>query len=484
MTTAMENLEPKAVFRYFSDICAIPHGSGNEGGVADYLCRFAEAHGLYYRRDDMNNVLIVKEATSGYEDAPCVMLQGHTDMVCQKRADKVHDFTRDPLTLKLSPDGWLSADGTTLGADDGIAVAIMLAVLEGGAPVHPRLECLFTVQEETGLCGAEGFDYSDIRAKLLINIDSETDGVGTVSCAGGARIDMSRPVTFARAVKATATVAVSGLKGGHSGAEIHMPRGNAHRLVGQILSALYEAHPFTLVSVAGGNMDNAIPRDCTAVIAYDAADTALPEALSAICAAQEGILSGADRATGHITPSFGASDTVSSMTEEDTEAILGLLMLTPCGVATMCEDMPSLVESSCNMGILYTTEQSVEFGFLARSSVEERKADIRRKLAVCARLCGAEIRYVSAYPGWAYDKSSPAEQRYTAVYEELFGKKPVIEAIHAGLECGLITHAIPGLGAISIGPDMVDIHTPEERVGVASVERVYQTVLRMLAVRE
>lgn len=480
MKRVLNGYQPEAVFDYFEQLCAIPHGSYNEAAAADFLCSFAKDRGLVYRRDEMHNVLIRKPASEGYENEPVVMLQGHTDMVCVKRADKEHDFLHDPLTL-IVEDGWIRADGTTLGGDDGIAVAMMMAILSDDSLPHPELECLFTVQEEVGLGGAGGFDYSDIRAKLLYNLDSEADGVCTVSCAGGVRADMRRPVTYEMIDANTAQLRVSGLKGGHSGAEIHMPRGNAHRIVGHILAALADTAPIRIVSLSGGNMDNAIPRDCTAVIAYPAdCAAAVCESLDLLCIEQTAVLSRDDRVSGSITAQYGAG-MVCAMTEEDTRAILGVLNMTPNGIVTMCEDMPELVESSCNMGILRTEEDSVVIGFLARASVEIRKEEIRTKLALCAKLFGAEIAYSGEYPGWAYDRESLATKRYVTVYERLWGKTPRVEAIHAGLECGLMKHAVPGLDPISIGPDMRDIHTPEERIEIDSIRRVYETVCAMLA---
>ncbi len=482
MECILSAYEPKAVFSYFEALCRIPHGSYNESAAADMLCAFAEEHSLAYRRDAMHNVLITKAASAGYESEPVVMLQGHTDMVCVKRADINHDFTRDPLRLQVK-DGWISADGTTLGGDDGIAVAMMLAILSDDTLAHPALECLFTVQEEVGLGGAAGFDYTGIRAKLLYNLDSEDEGVGTVSCAGGIRADITRSVTFSETESVYATVTVSALKGGHSGAEIHMPRGNAHKIAGAILAALSEKVSFRLVSLSGGKMDNAIPRDCSVTLAYDEADDAvLRSTLNALCVSHAQVFSHEDAADGSITATYGQG-AVSVMTKEDTNAVLGILNLTPNGIATMCEDMPELVESSCNMGILETTASAVNFGFLARASVEERKSELRAMLALCARLFGAEIAYSGEYPGWAYNKDSAAAQRYIAAYRKLYGKEPRIEAIHAGLECGLMKHAVPGLDPISIGPDMKDIHTPEERISIASVGRVYETVCEMLRMK-
>ncbi len=482
MATVLKGYQPEAVMEYFEAICQIPHGSYHEEKIAAYLCAFARTHGLWYREDALHNVFIKKEASAGYENEQTVLLQGHTDMVCVKRAGSAHDFTCDPLELYVE-DGWLSAKDTTLGGDDGIAVAMMLAILADDTLHHPALECLFTVQEEVGLCGAAGFDYSDVTAKLLYNLDSEDEGVGTVSCAGGIRCDITRPVTFSEMEGITVTLSVRGLKGGHSGAEIHMPRGNAHRIVGGILSSVVEMYPIRLVAIEGGSMDNAIPRDCTAVFVINRADRdAVDAALRTLTAAETAVLSSADAVNGMITYTM-EEGTDSVMSAADTDAVLALLTLTPNGVCTMCEDMPTLVESSCNMGILHTFDDAVTFGFLARSSVETRKEEIRVQLARCAKLCGADIAYSGAYPGWAYDKHSVAAARYIAAYERLFGEKPRIEAIHAGLECGLMKHAVPDIDPISIGPDMRDIHTPDERISLASVARVYETVCAMLAER-
>ena len=479
ISNVLSGLQPEAVFSFFEEICNIPHPSYHEEALAAYICDFARTRGLFCREDALHNVLIKKPASLGYEDAPVVMLQGHTDMVAQKRPDVDHDFLRDPLKLVIE-DGWIRADGTTLGGDDGIAVAMMLAVLDDDTLPHPALECLFTVQEEVGLCGAAGFDYSDIKASLLYNLDSEDEGVGTVSCAGGIRVDVKRPVTYEKITTRYARVSVSGLKGGHSGAEIHMSRANAHRVVGSILNALSEVVSFRLCSVSGGNMDNAIPRDCTAVIAYCACDDeVLCQTLDALCQRKQELLSSADAEAGRISASYGEG-AFSVMTEEDTRAELGILGMSVNGIVTMCEDMPSLVESSCNMGILCSDDHAVTFGFLARASVEERKEEIRVALAMCAKHFGASVEYSGSYPGWAYDKNSRSAARYCSAYQRLYGKEPRIEAIHAGLECGLMKHALPHIDPISFGPDMKDIHTPEERISIASIARVYETVCEML----
>ncbi len=483
MIQELQNREPEAVYRHFAAICDIPHGSYHEERIADLLCDFAAAHGLWCYRDAMHNVLIKKKATKGYEQEPTVLLQGHTDMVCVKRADSAHDFAADALKLQVR-DGWLSATDTTLGADDGIAVAMMLSILEGTDLAHPALECLFTVQEEVGLGGAAGFDYSLITAKLLYNLDSEDEGVGTVSCAGGVRCDITKNVVFRKENTAYITLSVTGFKGGHSGAEIHLPRGSAHRVAGHILARVAEAFPIRISDLTGGEMDNAIPRDCKATFAYRTEDeSALCALLDTAVSEQMAILSADDRACGKIAYTK-AEGSIRVTDEKTTGELLALLLLTPNGVFSMCEDMPSLVESSCNMGVLQTEETAVTFGFLARSSVETKKEDIRVRLAWCAAQCGATIAYSGAYPGWAYDKTSQAEARYAKAYEALYGKKPRIEAIHAGLECGLIKHALPEIGAISIGPDMRDIHTPDERISLDSIARVYKTVLAMLAIKE
>lgn len=482
MIAELQNREPRDVLRHFAAICEIPHGSYHEEGIADMLCDFAKEHGLWYYRDGMHNVLIKKAATKGYENEPTVLLQGHTDMVCVKRASSAHDFTRDALKLQVE-NGWLSATDTTLGADNGIAVAMMLAILGNEELEHPALECLFTVQEEVGLGGAAGFDYSHISAKLLYNLDSEDEGVGTVSCAGGVRCDITKKVSFETQNTSYITLLVTGFKGGHSGAEIHLPRGSAHRVIGHILARVAEACHIRISNLTGGEMDNAIPRDCTAAFAYRKEDeAALCACLDAAVAEQIAVLSADDRATGKIVYEKGTGD-IRVTSEKETRELLSLLLLTPSGVFSMCEDMPSLVESSCNMGVLQTENDCVTFGFLARSSVETKKEDIRLRLALCAAQNGATVEYSGAYPGWAYDKTSMAEARYVAAYEKLYGTKPRVEAIHAGLECGLIKHALPHIGAISIGPNMRDIHTPDERIELDSVARVYDTVLCMLSIK-
>lgn len=484
MERVLAGLKPQKVFEYFEDLCQIPHGSYKESGVADWLCQFAENHKLSYRRDALHNVLICKAASAGYEAEPVVMLAGHTDMVCVKRVDVAHDFTRDPLTLVVK-DGWISAAGTSLGGDDGIAVAMMLAILDDDALPHPALECLFTVQEEVGLGGAAGFDYTGIHAALLYNLDSEEEGIGTVSCAGGIRVDIKRPVRFQTGETAYADVKIQGLKGGHSGAEIHLPRGNAHRILGTILTSLMKTTEIRLAAIDGGKMDNAIPGNAEAIVAYPKdADAVVRETLNALCKAQLEQLSEDDRVGGTILVEYGFG-TLSSMTTGDTRAVLSILCNTPNGIDAMSEDMPGLVESSSNLGVLYTDMAAccVNFGFLVRASVEERKDALTKRITDCAEKWGGTAAYSGAYPGWAYDKNSVAAKRYVDAYTHLFGHAPRLEAIHAGLECGLMKHAVPTLDPISIGPDMKDIHTPQERISISSVERVYRTVCEMLKMK-
>ena len=468
--------EPAALFEYFEDISAIPRGSGNEAGIAAYLCAFAEKTGLEYHTDALHNVLIRKPASPGFEAHPPVILQGHTDMVCEKNADVAHDFLRDGLRLRVDG-GWLSAEGTTLGGDDGAAVAMMLAILGDEKAEHPALECVFTVQEETGMDGAVGFDWSLVRGRTMINLDSETPGVATVSCAGGAtgsiRFSAEAQPVGGRALR----VSVTGLAGGHSGADIHLGRANAILTLCRILSETAEKTPLRLGSLNGGNKSNAIPRECDAVIAVEDA----AEARAQIAAAAERVrneLCAADAGFSVKTEEAPAEEALSA---EDTRRILAFASLVPNGVQSRTPDVPELVESSSSLGIVRTEAGETVFTVMPRSSAESRLDLIIRKISLLAGLLGAQADFVDRYPGWEYAPASRVRDVYLAAYRETTGTEARVEAIHAGLECGVIGQKLGGMDAVSIGPDLRDIHTPDERMQLDSFAETFALVKRMLA---
>ena len=455
----LSHLQPTRVFHYFEEICGIPHGSGDTARISDYCVAFAKAHNLTYHQDAFGNVIIKKPATIGYEDHPAVILQGHIDMVCEKASDSTIDFTTDGLLVDT--DGELVfAHGTTLGGDNGIAVAMAFAILESTDLAHPPLEVLLTVDEETGMYGAEGFDPSCLEGKLLINIDSEEEGVLTVSCAGGARAELTLPLTYAPNAAPCWRVEVSGLQGGHSGIEIDKGRINANVVMAQFLNTL----DCRLVTIAGGQKDNAIPVQCQAIITCNTDPT---EAAAAFAAAY--------RVAGdpNLTISVTSATADTAMTADATAAVLNLLTTVPNGIQAMSADIDGLVQTSLNLGILTTDEDALRASFAVRSSVGAEKTALLAQLESQITAMGGSFTSYGHYPAWEYRKDSRLRDVMCAVWERTTGEKPTVAAIHAGLECGLFCEKIHGLDAVSIGPDMWDVHTCRERLSVASTARVY-----------
>lgn len=460
---------PERVWHYFEEISAIPRGSGNEAGIADYLEAFARAHGLKSYRDALHNVMIYKPASAGCEAAAPLMLQGHTDIVCEKNAEVAHDFLRDPIRLQVV-DGWVTADGTTLGADNGIAVAYMLAALDDDTLLHPALECLFTAQEEVGLIGAAAFDGSKIHARRMVNMDCGGEGTVTVSCAGGMRIDLSREVTRVPFAGQALRIFVTGLAGGHSGGQIDKYLGNANRILGRVLAAIPEAN---LVRVSGGSKDNAIPREAEAVVAVACRDCAA----KAVHAMEETIraeLGAADAAFRIVTEAVEESADMMSL--EDSRRIWGLLCLAPNGVFAMSHSIPGLVDASSNMGVVTTEGDTVTVTFSPRASMESLNDATEQRLRILADAMGFAFHLTSRYPGWAYEQVSPLRDLLCCLYKEQTGRDMVQHAIHGGLECGLLRAKAPGMDVVAIGPDAEGAHSPDERVNIASVARTWDFV--------
>ena len=474
---ALENCEPKRVFYYFEELCKIPHGSGNTKQISDYLVSFAKEHGLEYVQDEMNNVVIYKPATEGYEDAPAVILQGHMDMVCEKRPDVDHDFTKDPLNISVK-DGYVTANGTTLGGDDGIAVAYGLALLESTELAHPALEVLITVDEEIGLLGAEGFDCSALKGKRLINLDSEAEGSLWISCAGGLSGISTIPVQTVEAEGQKAAVKITGLMGGHSGAEIDKKRANANVLMGRFLYTLQKEAAYEIISLAGGQKDNAITREADAEL--------LVEDVNAVKACAEKVqkgfreeYAGTDEGiTIEITDLGASSARVLHPTSR--EKVLFFLMEVPFGIQKMSGSIDGLVETSTNIGIVKLGEDEFLGSSSVRSSVEAAGAALSDKICYLTEFLGGDYTVQGAYPAWEYRKDSPLRDQMVEVYEEMYGEKPNVVAIHAGLECGLFYKKIEGLDCVSLGPNMKDIHTSEEVLDIASTERVWKYLVKVL----
>ncbi len=476
MEYIVHGYEPKQVFEIFEDICALPHGSGNETAVAEYVLKYASDRGLFAFRDETGNVFVRKEAAAGYEDKPALLLQGHMDMVCEKNADVEHDFLKDGLKLSVK-DGFLWADGTTLGGDNGIAVAMMLALLD--TDEHPKLECLFTVEEETGLAGAKGFDCSVVTAKRMINLDSEEDWQITAGCAGGCRTE----VDFAYSAEdidedaELLKISVTGLSGGHSGAEIHLGKTNAIVALGRILGAIWEKERFSLVSLSGGGKDNAIAREAFATIAVKNHREA------SLAAAEEvwGIKKELSRDDEGMVVKVDYADGFDKCIDEDTTGrIVAFLTTVKTGVLKMSNDIEGLVEYSRNLGVADMTDGKVKLTLSSRSSIEAQLDLSCREMNTISSLVGADCRNYSRYPGWEYAPVSPLRERYAEAYKKLFGKELSVGVIHAGLECGILSSKMSGMDIISVGPNMHDIHSPSEHLDLASCERVWKTLLEIV----
>ena len=469
----LENCEPKRVFHYFEEICKIPHGSGNTRQISDYLVQFAKNHDLKYIQDEMNNVVIYKPGTAGYENAPTVIVQGHMDMVCEKRPDVDHDFTKDGLNLSVEGD-YVSANGTTLGGDDGIAVAYGLALLESDTIAHPPLEVFITVDEEIGLLGAVGFDCSVLKGRRFINLDSEAEGSLWISCAGGLSGISHIPVTRLEAKGEKLTVKISGLMGGHSGAEIDKNRANANSLLGKFLHGLDAKAGYELISVQGGQKDNAITRESIAeLLTVKENVEAVKEYAASMQTAWREEYTGTDE---------GITVTVTEEGEQDAkvlhptskEKVVFFLVNVPYGVQKMSGTIKGLVETSTNIGILKTSENEVLGSSSIRSSVETARDALSDKIEYLTEFLGGEYERQGVYPAWEYRKDSPLRDKMVEVYEEMYGQKPNVVAIHAGLECGLFYKKMEGLDCVSLGPDMKDIHTSEEVLSISSTERVWK----------
>lgn len=478
MNYVVQGFEPAAVFQIFEDICAIPHGSGNEQGVADYIAAYAEKRGLFTHRDETGNIFVRKNATPGYENTPAILLQGHMDMVCEKNSDSDHDFLKDGLKLSVK-DGQLWADGTTLGADNGIAVAMMLALLD--TDNHPTIECLFTVEEETGLAGAQGFDCSMVTARRMINLDSEEDHQITAGCAGGKRTEF----TFGyEKISATEEdhfleISVTGLSGGHSGAEIHCGKTNAIVLMGRLLSAAFAVAPFNFVKINGGGKDNAIARECFVTLRF-ASEQALNTAKKVIISESLKARKEINKDDTLLSVGIGKAEADYYFGEKETKNILGFLTVLRTGVLKMSNQITGLVEYSRNLGIAATEEDKVRFTLSTRSSLEAQLDASIRELDTLAGLVGADCRHYARYPGWEFEPASLLREQYLEKYKFLFGKEPTVGVIHAGLECGILSSKMPGMDIISIGPNMYDIHSPAEHLDLASCERIWKAVLAVV----
>lgn len=468
----VQNAEPRDVLAIFADLASIPHGSGNTAGARDFARSFAEKHGCETVSDDAGNLIVRVPASAGYEDHPPVMLQGHLDMVCEKTADKDMNFETDPLTLVLEGDN-LHADRTTLGGDDGIAVAMILAIIADKSLAHPPLEAVFTTDEETGMCGAAALDCSGLRSRTVLNLDSEEESTVWVACAGGMRADVTLPVRFERAGAPAVRICLAGLAGGHSGSEIDKRRFNATRQLASLVKGLGGVR---LCSLEGGLADNAIPREASAVVCGD------ENLLGAKLAVAENFLrEHAGPEDKGLTLTAEPVGTAIPMTAESERAVLGFLTAAPNGVQAMSKEIEGLVQTSLNCGICRTGESAQTVTFSLRSSVGAEKEALYRRLCDCAASFGGSVERRGDYPAWEYKAESPLRDLYARTYERVVGRPCAVKAIHAGLECGIFYEKMHAPDCISVGPDMRDIHTPQETLFLPSVQRVYTVVKEVLA---
>ena len=472
----LAGLKPGSVFRYFEEICAIPHGSRNTKAISDYLVAFAKEHNLKYIQDESNNVILFGPGTCGMEDHAPVILQGHMDMVCEKDASCPLDMAVDGLDL-MHDDRYVYAKGTTLGGDDGIAVAYALAILEDNTIAHPPLEVIITVDEEIGMLGATAIDLSMLQGRTLVNLDSEEEGIFTVSCAGGATSVISLPVERKAVYGPCVRLTVDGLQGGHSGAEIHKNRANANKVMGEYLSRIQKLMPLCLTSFTGGSKDNAIPRSCQATVV--AMGIGIERINDVAAQLQAEIREKFDEPEASIQAFDVDALGGNSLTTAATSDVISLLCACPNGVQSYSQDMPGLVQTSLNLGIAKLGDQFTAT-FSVRSSVNQEKEELIRKLRELTDFYNGTYTQSGTYPAWEFRKESPLRDTMVRIYQEMFGKEPQVLAIHAGLECGLLGDKLPGLDCVSIGPQMHDIHTSREKLEIASTERTWNFLLEVL----
>lgn len=475
----LSGLQPQSVFSYFEKICAVPHGSGNTKILSDLCVTFAKELGLRYRQEPCDNLIIWKDASPGYEDAAPIILQGHMDMVCAKTEDCTKDMAVEGLDLET--DGtWLWAKDTSLGGDNCIAVAMILAILADDSLAHPPLEALFTVGEEVGMDGAFALDCSDLQGRRLINLDSEEEGVFTVSCAGGARLDCLLPGKAQPIAGETGyRVTLSGLQGGHSGGDIHRGRGSSNHLMGRVLYSAMERIPgLRLSDIRGGRFDNVICSQTDAIVAVPKEQAA---ALEAFITEFDAILKneyvGCDDG---IALHCGKAEVKSAWSAETTSAALHVLLALPQGVQAMNVDFPGLVQTSLNLGVMALEGDGLHMTYSVRSCIASQKAMLIQRVKSIVERAGGTVGERSNYPGWQYDRGSKLRELALAVYQEVTGQAGKVDATHGGLECGLFIEKMPGLDAISMGPELHDVHSVRERLSVPSTERVYRQVCAIL----
>ena len=476
----LERLEPKKVFEFFEDITRIPHDSGNEKEISDYLVKFAMDRNLEVIQDDALNVIIKKPATKGYENIPGVIIQGHMDMVCEKLSDIKHDFKKDPLQLRIVDDKFVYATGTTLGADDGMAIAYGLAILDSDTIEHPSIEFVATTEEETVMGGANNLDTSVLNGKIILNIDAEEEGVFILGCAGGIMLYPEMNTEFENFSGEAIKLEITGLKGGHSGMEVHKQRGNANKLMGRLLYNLNKEVDFNIVSINGGSKSNAIPKNCKVIISVNKENI---EKVKELCFNFEKDLKHEYKVEEpNIKIIIEDSEKLNKqLTKKITENLIKFLILIPDGVQSMSKDIHGLVESSLNIGIVEFLEDKINFVVDIRSSVKSKKIEIVDRVEALCNVMGLSVIKKGDYPEWEYEANSKIKDLSIKTYHDLFGVEPKITALHAGLECGVFKEKMGSdIEIISLGPDIFDVHTPNEHLKIESVEKYYIFLIQLL----
>ena len=494
----LNELSPSEVFSYFEKICSIPHGSGNTGMIADYCLEFAKLHGLKARKDAADNVVIFKAGSSGYEDCEPVILQGHLDMVCEKEPES--DIDMSVQSIKVCTDGKMVwADGTTLGADDGIAVAFILAVLASDTIAHPPIQAVLTSDEEIGMLGARDLDTSELTAKRLINIDSESEGILYVSCAGGVRAECDIPVVYEDAVgwvsggeqddnasdaagngQVCFEVKISGLAGGHSGVEIHKQHTNAIRLLASLLSHASCTADFRLVTLSGGGKENAIPKEAKAVVSVRSCDATTFE--QSIKESADVWMQEISATEPHVKIEVGKADAAADKVLDfhSTENVIYALWLSPDGVYRMSQEINGMVQTSLNLGTAYLEDDKLVYKYLIRSNTAAGKKLLLERVNAFVKHLSGNVVTMSDYPAWEYKSNSQLRKICVESFTNVYGHEPEVTSIHAGLECGILAGKMPGVDMISFGPTLENVHTPDECMDVASVERTWEYLLEIL----
>ncbi len=477
------DLEPQSVMKFFYEINQIPRGSGNEKQISDYLVEFAKERQLEVVQDDALNVLIRKAATPGYENHKGVIIQGHMDMVCSKNAGVDHDFEKDPIDMLIDGD-YITANGTTLGADNGIAVAMGLALLDAQDVKHPELEVIITTDEEVGLNGAIAFDANQLRGGYFLNLDSEEEGEFTIGCAGGLKSIINLPVykeTIETDSLICKEVAITKLLGGHSGVDIENYRANAVKLTGRILCKLDEEFDFSLLDIYGGDKDNVIPREAFFTIVFSKEEQErFDQVLDTIAQKIQHEYQSSDPNIEIVSKTIDVEKTVEVLAEASLESLIFLLMTVPNGIQTMSPELKGFVESSLNIGKVAVEDDHVVFLFAVRSSIASLKEHITNQLKCYANYCNAEFIKTAEYPEWPVKNDTELLKKAVEVYTNMYKKEPIVKSIHAGLEGGVFMEKLPHLEAISLGPDMDGVHSPDERVSISSIQRTYTYLINLI----